>query len=38
MKKLIIWLLFNRNGQSLLIILAALYVAGLLQKDIPQFR
>jgi len=38
MKKMIIWLLFSRNGQSLLIILAALYVAGLLQKDILEFR
>jgi hypothetical protein len=38
MKKLITWLLFSHNGQSLLIILAALFVAGLLQKDIPQFR
>lgn len=38
MKKLITWLLFNRNGQALLIILAALYITGLLQKDIPQFR
>jgi hypothetical protein len=38
MKKLILWLVFNRNGQTVLILLAALYVAGLLQKDIPQFR
>jgi hypothetical protein len=38
MKKLITWLLFNRNGQSLLIIIAALFVAGYLQRDIPQFR
>jgi hypothetical protein len=38
MKKLILWFLLNRNGQTVLILLAALYVAGLLQKDIPQFR
>jgi hypothetical protein len=38
MKKLITWLLYSRNGQTVLILLAALYVAGLLQKDIPQFR
>jgi|APGre2960657404_1045060.scaffolds.fasta_scaffold112625_3 hypothetical protein len=38
MKKAILWLVFNRNGQTVLILLAALYVAGLLQKDIPEFR
>jgi hypothetical protein len=38
MEKIITWLLYNRNGQTVLILLAALYVAGLLQKDIPQFR
>jgi hypothetical protein len=38
MKKTILWLVFNRNGQTVLILLAALYVAGLLQKDIPEFR
>jgi hypothetical protein len=38
MKKIIHWFLFNQNGQTILILLAALYVAGLLQKDIPQFR
>jgi hypothetical protein len=38
MKKLITWLFYSRNGQTVLILLAALYVAGLLQKDIPQFR
>jgi hypothetical protein len=38
MKKAILWLLWSRNGQALLIILAALYITGLLQKDIPQFR
>jgi len=32
MERLIKWLLFNRNGQSLLIILIALYIAGLLQN------
>jgi hypothetical protein len=38
MRKAIIYLLFNRNGQSILIILAALIIAGYLQKDIPEFR
>ena len=38
MKKAILWLVFNPNGQAVIILLAAFYVAGLLQKDIPQFR
>jgi hypothetical protein len=32
MKKLINWILFNRNGQTILIITIALYIAGLLQN------
>jgi hypothetical protein len=38
MKKIIHWFLFSTNGQTILILLAALYIAGLLQNDIPQFR
>ena len=38
MNKLINWLLFNKNGQCILILLAALYCLKVLQNDIPQFR
>lgn len=38
MNKLITWLLYNKNGQLVLILLASLICLGILQNDIPQFR
>jgi hypothetical protein len=38
MNKLINWLLFDKNGQLVLILIAALCCLGILQNDIPQFR
>ena len=32
MKKIAYWILFNKNGQAILILLIALYIAGLLEK------
>lgn len=38
MNKLINWLLYDKNGQLVLILIATLCCLGILQNDIPQFR